>query len=260
MMESRSETRSIISLRELLYGVGGKVVLRRLNLDVRHGETVAVMGLSGSGKSTLLKCAAGLLRPSGGQVSVDGIDITRLTEDQMTPVRRRIGFVFQYSALFDSLTVFENVAFGPRRHRRMTGGDLRDLVAQKLALVGLPGVEDRYPSELSGGMQKRAALARALALDPDILLYDEPTSGLDPIMAAAIDDLIICMRNELGVTSVLVSHDLGSVFRVASRVAMLHDGKIIAEGSPDEMRHSENEIVRQFVEGRSSGPIKPGIG
>ena len=236
----------------------GKNILRRLNLEVSKGETVAVMGISGSGKSTLLKCLSGLLKPTAGRVLIDGKDITPLTEDQMSPIRRRIGMVFQYSALFDSLTIFDNVAFGLRRHTRLTDARLREVVRQKLALVGLPGVEERYPSELSGGMQKRAALARALALDPDILLYDEPTSGLDPIMATAIDELITGMRDELSVTTVLVSHDVASIFRVASRAAMLHQGRIIAEGTPEEIRQTDNETVRQFIEGQCTGPIRPG--
>ena len=250
----------MISVQQLSYYVPGKVVLRRLDLEVAKGETVAVMGLSGSGKSTLLKCLAGLLRPRSGRILIEDTDITAMTEDQMIPIRRRIGLVFQYSALFDSLTIFENVAFSLRRHRRLPPARLRETVMEKLAIVGLPGVEDKYPSQLSGGMQKRAALARALALDPDVLLYDEPTAGLDPIMSAAIDELIVRMREDLSVTSVLVSHDISSIFRVASRAAMLHDGRIIAEGAPDEIRRSDNKIVRQFVEGRSAGPIQPGAG
>ena len=248
----------MISVEQLSYSVPGRIVLRRLNLEVGKGETVGVMGLSGSGKSTLLKCIAGLLIPTSGRIVVDGTEITALSEDRIIPVRRRIGLVFQYSALFDSLTVFDNVAFGLRRHRKLRAAALREAVTEKLALVGLPGVEERYPSELSGGMQKRAALARALALDPDILLYDEPTSGLDPVVAAVINELIVRMRNELSVTSVLVSHDIDSVFGVASRVAMLHHGRIIAEGTPEEMRACDNRIVSQFVHGRTEGPIQPG--
>ncbi len=249
---------AMIKVYHLIYNVPGKTVLKRLDLQVTKGETLAVMGLSGSGKSTLLKCLAGLIRPNQGHILMDGIDITCLSEDQMTSIRRRVGLVFQYSALFDSLTVFENVAFGLRRHKKLSVAELKRTVEEKLALVGLPGVEGKYPSELSGGMQKRVSLARALALDPDILLYDEPTSGLDPIMAASIDELIIRLRDQLTVTSVLVSHDIDSIFRVASRVAMLHDGKIIAEGSPEDIKNSDNEIVRQFVQGKTIGPIQPG--
>ena len=234
-------------------------MLRRLDLAVERGETVAVMGMSGVGKSTLLKCIAGLVRPTSGQVLIGSVDIARMPEGSLRNVRRTMGMVFQYAALFDSLTVFENVAFGLRRHTRMSEVEIRDAVAEKLSKVGLAGAEDLMPSELSGGMQKRAGLARALALDPQILLYDEPTSGLDPVTGASIDELIIRMRDDLCVTSVVVSHDIASITRVADRVAMLYQGRIVAVGTPDEMRNSENEIVRQFMEGNTEGSLKPGI-
>jgi len=249
----------LIELHELSYRVGGKTVLRRLDLAVQKSETVAVMGMSGVGKSTLLKCIAGLLRPTAGQVVIDGEDISRMPETRLRDVRRRMGMVFQYAALFDSLSVYENVAFGLRRHTRMTEREIARAVAEKLAMVGMSDTESMMPSELSGGMQKRIGLARALALDPQILLYDEPTTGLDPVTGAAIDELIIRMRDELGVTSVVVSHDIASITRVADRLAMLHQGKIIAAGTPDEMRNSENEVVRQFMQGRTEGPLRPGI-
>jgi len=244
---------------ELSYRIGGKTVLRRLDLSVERGETVAVMGMSGAGKSTLLKCAAGLLRPTGGQVLIEGVDISRMPELQLRSIRRKIGMVFQNAALFDSLTVFENVAFGLRRHTRLTEAEIADVVAEKLAMVGMPGTENLMPAQLSGGMAKRVGLARALALGPTILLYDEPTGGLDPVSAATIDELIIRMRDELGVTSLVVSHDIASITRVSTRIAMLHQGKIIAIGTPEEMRASENEAVRQFMEGRTQGPLQPGI-
>jgi phospholipid/cholesterol/gamma-HCH transport system ATP-binding protein len=249
----------LITLLGLSYRIGGRTILRRLDLAVERGETVAVMGMSGVGKSTLLKCVAGLVRPTSGQVIIGSVDIARMPEGSLRNVRQIMGMVFQYAALFDSLTVFENVAFGLRRHLRMGEAEIRDAVAERLSKVGLAGAEDLMPSELSGGMQKRVGLARALALDPQILLYDEPTSGLDPVTGAAIDELIIRMRDDLCVTSVIVSHDIASITRVADRVAMLHQGRIIAVGTPDEMRTSDNAIVRQFMEGNTEGPLKPGI-
>ncbi len=219
---------------------------------------MAVMGMSGAGKSTLLKCMGGLLRPTGGQLLIDGIDIARMNESQLDDVRRRIGMVFQYAALFDSLDVYENVAFGLRRHTNLKESEIADLVQERLAMVGLADTQRKMPSELSGGMQKRVGLARALALNPDIVLYDEPTAGLDPITAATIADLIVKTRDELGVTSVLVTHDIQSIIRVASRIAMIHRGRIIASGSVEEMEQCEDATVRQFMDGDTQGPIKIG--
>lgn len=230
--------------------------MRRVDLDVNKGETMAVMGMSGAGKSTLLKCIGGLLRPTAGQMLIDGTDIARIPESDLDRVRRRIGMVFQYAALFDSLTVYENVAFGLRRHTRMTEAEIREAVAHRLSVVGLPRTQNLYPSQLSGGMQKRVGLARALALEPEILLYDEPTAGLDPITAAAIAELIVKARDEIGVTSVLVSHDIPSIRRVASRIAMIHKGKIIATGTVEEMDNYPDPAVRQFMDGSTQGPIR----
>lgn len=219
---------------------------------------MAVMGMSGAGKSTLLKCMGGLLRPTGGQLLIDGTDIARMNESQLDDVRRRIGMVFQYAALFDSLDVYENVAFGLRRHTNLKESEIADLVQERLAMVGLADTQRKMPSELSGGMQKRVGLARALALNPDIVLYDEPTAGLDPITAATIADLIVKTRDELGVTSVLVTHDIQSIIRVASRIAMIHRGRIIASGNVEEMEQCEDATVRQFMDGDTQGPIKIG--
>jgi len=214
------------------------------------------MGMSGVGKSTLLKCTAGLIPVTSGEVMIGGVNIVGLREWRLREVRRKIGMVFQYAALFDSLSVFENVAFGLRRHRRMSEEDLRAVVAEKLSLVGLSGTQELMPSQLSGGMQKRVGLARALALDPPILLYDEPTSGLDPITAATIAELIVGMRDRLGVTSVVVTHDLALIRGVANRLGMLHRGKITAVGTWDEMQSSDDPVIKQFMRGSTEGPIK----
>ncbi|MCX8052526.1 MAG: ABC transporter ATP-binding protein [Armatimonadetes bacterium] len=241
---------------QLSYRVGNKTILNYLDLAVEKGETLAVMGMSGAGKSTLLKCIGGLIRPTFGAVEIDGVDITRMKESELDAVRVKIGMVFQYAALFDSLNVYENVSFGLRRHKLMSEEEIAEVVRTRLAIVGLPRTENLMPAQLSGGMQKRVGLARALALDPEIVLYDEPTAGLDPITSAAIADLIVKTRNELGVTSMLVTHDIATIKRVASRVAMLHSGKIVAVGTVEEMEDHPNPIVRQFITGSGEGPIR----
>lgn len=246
----------MIEARQLSYRIGGNSILRRLDLIVEKGETVAVMGMSGAGKSTLLKCIAGLQSPTGGQLFVDGTDIARMPENELNGIRSRIGMVFQYAALFDSLNVYENVCFGLKRHQRISEMEVREVVQAKLSMVGLPRTEELMPSELSGGMQKRVGLARALAMNPDILLYDEPTAGLDPITSATIADLIMKTREEVGATSVVVSHDLAAIKRVASKIAMLHRGKIVALGTVEKMENSDNPVVRQFMTGSTDGPIQ----
>jgi len=246
----------VITALQLSYRVGGKTILSHLDLAVEKGETLAVMGISGAGKSTLLKCIGGLLRPTLGQVQIDGIDIACMKEADLDTVRIKIGMVFQYAALFDSLNVYDNVSFGLRRHRRMTEAEIAEVVKARLAIVGLPRTQKLMPSQLSGGMQKRVGLARALALDPQIVLYDEPTTGLDPITSATIAELIVKARDELGVTSLLVSHDIPTIKRVASRIAMLHGGRIVAIGTPQEMESHPNPMVKQFMTGSSEGPIQ----
>lgn len=246
----------MITALQLSYRVSGKSILRRLDLQVEKGETLAVMGMSGAGKSTLLKCIGGLLRPTGGQVMINSTDIARMPEKHLDTVRRRIGMVFQYAALFDSLNVYDNVSFGLRRHARLPEQQIAEAVNAKLSMVGLPRTEKLMPSELSGGMQKRVGLARALAMEPDILLYDEPTAGLDPITSATIAELIVKTRDDLGVTSVVVSHDVATIKRVANRIAMLHRGKIIAVGTAEEMENSDDPAVRQFMSGSTEGPIQ----
>jgi len=245
-----------VRLREVRFSVSGREILSGVSLDVEPGEILAIMGLSGGGKTTLLKCMGALVRPSAGEITIGEVEIARLSESELYPVRRTIGMVFQYAALFDSLTVFENVAFGLRHHGVRDEGKIRDVVAEKLGAVGMEGVESLLPAELSGGMRKRVGLARALATGPEVLLYDEPTSGLDPVVAGLIDHLIVDVRDRLGVTSIVVSHTISSIFAIADRVAMLHDGRLIAVGSVEEIRNSTDARVRQFVEGRADGPIR----
>lgn len=246
----------MIDVLQLSYRISGQSILRRLDLHIDKGETVAVMGMSGAGKSTLLKCIAGLLSPTGGQLFIDGTDIARMPEKNLDVIRKRIGMVFQYAALFDSLNIYDNVSFGLRRHNHISEERIAEIVEAKLSMVGLSGIMNKMPSELSGGMQKRVGLARALAMEPDILLYDEPTAGLDPITSATIADLIVKTRNEVGVTSVVVSHDIPTIKRVANRIAMIHRGRIIAIGTVEEMEQTDNAIVRQFMSGSSEGPIQ----
>lgn len=246
----------MITALQLSYRISGKSILRRLDLNVEKGETLAVMGMSGAGKSTLLKCIGGLQRPTGGQVLIEGVDIARMPEKDLDTVRCKMGLVFQYAALFDSLNVYENVSFGLRRHNRLPEQQIAEVVKAKLSLVGLPRTEEMMPSELSGGMQKRVGLARALAMEPGILLYDEPTAGLDPISSATIAELIVKTRDEVGVTSIVVSHDIPTIKRVANRIAMLHRGRIIAIGTTEEMENSDDPAVKQFMSGSTEGPIQ----
>jgi len=248
----------VITVRQLSYRIDGKTVLSDVNLHVRRGDTVSVMGVSGSGKTTLLKIVAGLIRPVAGQVFIDTADITELPEEELNRIRHRLGVVFQYGALFDSLTVYDNVAFALMRHTHLSRAEIDDIVEQKLALVGLPGAQNLMPAQLSGGMQKRVGLARAIAMNPEILFYDEPTSGLDPVMTTVIGDLIVDMRDKLGVTSVVVSHDIQNILRISDRIAMLHGGCIVAYGTPDEIRESTDDRVQQFIKGLAEGPIQPG--
>jgi len=254
--ETERHEPSWIEARDLRYQIGGKQVLKGVTLGVPPGEILCVMGMSGCGKTTLLHCVGGLTAPTSGEIRIGDDQIVGMRENALNRVRERMGMVFQYAALFDSLTVFENVAFGLRRRRHLPIGEIRQIVAEKLALVGLPGTEALYPSQLSGGMAKRVGLARAIAMSPEILLYDEPTSGLDPVVASVIDELIMQMRDKLGVTSIVVSHSITSIFRISDKVAMLHEGQVLATGTPEQVQASENPIVRQFIEGRSAGPIE----
>lgn len=244
-----------IRIEELRHRVSHKEVLKGVNLTVNAGEILCVMGMSGCGKTTLLHCVGGLTVPTSGEIWIGENQIVKMPEDDLNHVREGMGMVFQYAALFDSLSVFENVAFGLRRRRKLAESEIKSIVAEKLAIVGLPGIEKLMPSQLSGGMAKRVGLARSIALTPHILLYDEPTSGLDPVVASVVDELIMNMRDKLGVTSIVVSHNINSIFKVADRVAMLHDGEVLVSGSPEEVKQCANPIVQQFILGQSHGPI-----
>ena len=224
-------------------------VLNQLDLHIQAGQFVAVVGRSGGGKSTLLRLMIGLLKPDSGEIWVDGQEIAQLNEDGLNQIRRNMGMVFQYSALFDSMTVGDNVAFGIRQHTKMPEDQIAGVIKRTLRMVGLMGKENVMPSELSGGMKKRVSLARAIALNPKIVLYDEPTSGLDPVMSSTINRLIMSTQRILGVTAVVVTHDMDSAFTIADRIAMMYDEKIIEIATPDEFRQSENPLVRQFING-----------
>ena len=224
----------------------GKYALRDVTLTIKKGETLAVIGGSGSGKSTLLQLLVGLIRPDSGEIYIDGQEITHLSEKEMDKVRLNMGMVFQYSALFDSMTVGENVAFGLREHRNLPEEKIQRIIREKLALVGLSGVENKLPGELSGGMKKRVGLARAIAFEPDIIFYDEPSSGLDPITTAKIDELIVDMQKKLGVTSVVVTHDMASACRIADRIAMVYEGDLIAVDTVPRFQQIQDERVQAF--------------
>lgn len=241
---------AVISLRQLNITFGTHTVLDNIDLDVYKGETLAVLGPSGTGKSTVLRSMIGLLEPNGGQIFIQGEDVSGFDEDGWNRLRMKMGMVFQYSALFDFLTVGENVAFGLRQHTDKSNEEIQGIVTQMLDLVGLPDTQDLYPAELSGGMKKRVGLARAIAVNPEIVLYDEPTAGLDPIMSRNISRLIKKTQEQLHVTSVLVTHDMQSAFYAADRVAMLYEGHIVAIGTAEEMKNSTNPIVKAFIEGR----------
>ena len=239
----------MISLRQLTMAFGSKVVLDELNLEVYKGETLAVIGPSGSGKSTVIKVLTGLLAPTSGSVQIEGQETSGFDDDAWDELRCHMGVVFQYSALFDFLSVGENVAFGLRRHFKLPEEEIQRRVAALLEMVGMPGTQSMMPAELSGGMKKRVGLARALAMQPQVVFYDEPTSGLDPVMTMTISRLIRKTQQTLGVTSVLVTHDMESAYFAADRIAMLYKGKIVQVGTPDEIKRSRNPIVRAFVNG-----------
>jgi len=236
---------------------GKNHVLRGLDLEINDGETLTIIGGSGSGKSVLIKHMVGLLKPDRGQLFVDGRDITDMQEDELFGIQRRFGYLFQGGALFDSLTVGENIAFGLHNLRPDLARHWKDVVAEKLMLVGLsPEIADMKPAELSGGMKKRVGLARAIAYEANYILYDEPTTGLDPIMSDVINDLILGLQKRLKVTSVVVTHDMKSAYKVSDRIAMLYKGNIVTIGTPDKIKNTTDPLVKQFITGSSRGPIQ----
>lgn len=245
----------MIEITNLHKKFGDSEVLRGVDLTVHQGESLTVIGGSGSGKSVLMKHIIGLLFPDKGQVSIDGKVVNRLDEVGLNEIRKKFGMLFQGAALFDSLTVWENVGFALAQHTKLSAKEIRERATQKLALVGLKGIEDKMPADLSGGMKKRVGLARAIAMDPAIILYDEPTTGLDPISADAINDLIVDLRKKLGGTSVSITHDMQSAYKISDRIAMLYKGQIQETGTPDEIKGTSNPIVRQFITGSAVGPI-----
>jgi len=234
-----------------------KRILSGLNLEIETGKITTIIGRSGCGKSVMLKHIVGLLRPDDGKVFIEGEDISEMTPQELSKIRKKMGLVFQNGALFDSLSVEENISLGLREHTDMSAVEISKKVARFLEMVGLPGIEKYRPSELSGGMKKRISLARALSMDPKYVLYDEPTTGLDPIMSAIIDELIINLNEQLKITSIVVTHDMGSVYEISNRVAMLHYGVVRFIGSVNDLKTTDDDVVRQFIEGNVKGPIKP---
>jgi len=246
----------MIRVVDLHKSFGEKRVLQGVNFRLKHGETLVIIGQSGCGKSVLLKHIIGLLKPDRGKIFVDGVDITHLKNGELHKITRKFGMLFQGTALFDSMTVAQNVSFGLERYTDFSKEEIEELVKENLAKVGLRGIEDLMPYELSGGMRKRVGLARAIAYDPDIILYDEPSTGIDPIRADAINDLIIRMKKELKVAALIITHEMISAYKVADRIGMLYEGKIIEIGTPEEIKDSKNPVVQQFIHGRAEGPIK----
>lgn len=248
----------MIELKNINKTFNSHKVMDNLNLTINTGESMVIIGRSGCGKSVLLKHIIGLMRPDSGTVLIDGTDITRLSHKELNKVRMNFGMLFQGAALFDSLTVLENVGFQLLEYTNMSLEEIEHRVAECLKLVGLSGVEDTKPAELSGGMKKRVGLARAICMSPKIILFDEPTTGLDPIMGDIINDLIRHLHETLGVTSITVTHDMKSAYKIADRIAMLYDKKIIALGTPDEIKNSTDGVVQQFINGDANGPISIG--
>ncbi|WNK01541.1 ATP-binding cassette domain-containing protein [Thalassospiraceae bacterium LMO-JJ14] len=239
---------------------GRKVVLDHVDLDIGKGESVVIIGGSGTGKSVTIKCMLGLMKPDSGSITIDGREVTTMSPGEREGINRQVGMLFQAAALFDSLPVWENVAFGLLARNQCKRADARDIAAEKLRLVGLaPDVLDLSPSELSGGMQKRVGLARAIATEPEIIFFDEPTTGLDPIMADVINNLIVHVNQTVGATAVTITHDMASARKIGDRIAMLYDGRIIWAGPTDAIDHSDNAYVDQFIHGRADGPIKMAV-
>jgi phospholipid/cholesterol/gamma-HCH transport system ATP-binding protein len=241
----------VIRLSDVYKSFGTKEVLRGFSIEVHEGETMVILGFSGAGKSVVIKHIVGLLRPDSGSIVVDDQEVTKLTRTELYEMRAHIGYVFQFAALFDSLSVRENVAMGLRKRGGMTPDEIAQRVAETLELVDLPGIENKFPAELSGGMRKRVGIARAVALRPKYILYDEPTTGLDPVTTAVIDDLMLRMQHKIGVTSIVITHDVKSAYRVGNRIAMLYEGVVRQVGTVEEIKHTRDPVVRQFIEGRA---------
>ena len=242
----------MIRLVDVYKAFGPKRVLEGFTLDVVEGETMVIIGYSGTGKSVAIKHIVGLLEPDSGTVEVDGFDVPHLSRRDLYQLRARIGYVFQFAALFDSFTIGENVAMGLRKQQSLDEGEIQERVREALDLVDLPNVENRYPAELSGGMRKRVGIARAIALRPKYILYDEPTTGLDPVTSAVIDQLMVRMRDRLGVTSIVITHDMRSAYTVGTRIAMLYQGRVRWVGTVDEIQRTSDPLVRQFIEGKAT--------
>jgi phospholipid/cholesterol/gamma-HCH transport system ATP-binding protein len=242
----------MIQLKDVYKSFGEKKVLQGFSLDVREGETMVIIGYSGTGKSVAIKHIVGLLEPDSGEVWVDNVRVDTLSRRDLVKLRSKIGYVFQFAALFDSLSIGENVAMGLRKQGELSSAEIAQRVEESLHIVDLEDVAQRFPAELSGGMRKRVGIARAVALRPKYILYDEPTTGLDPVTSAVIDELMVRMRDQLGVTGIVITHDMRSAYRVGTRIAMLYEGRVRQVGTVEEIQHTDDPIVRQFIEGRPS--------
>ena len=254
-MNATTPTLPLVELRDLSFGYGDRVILKNLSFKVPRGQVTALMGVSGGGKTTVLRLIGGQIRASAGQLLFDGQDITPMHQAQLYAARRRMGMLFQFGALFTDMSVFDNVAFPLREHTALSEDLIRDIVLMKLDAVGLRGARDMKPSEISGGMSRRVALARAIALDPDLIMYDEPFAGLDPISLGTAARLIRRLNDSLGITSVVVSHDVTETFEIADHVVILANGGVAAQGTPAELRASTDPLIHQFVHALSDGPV-----
>ncbi len=245
----------IIRVEKLKNYLSGKWVHKNVNLEINKGETMVIIGGSGAGKSVLLKNICKLMIPTSGEIYMYNNPLSKMNYNELQELRLKLGYVFQGAALFDSMTLYENVGFGLRRHTKLSTKEIYKIVDEKLELVGLSGMGETFPAELSGGMQKRAGIARAIAEEPEIVFYDEPTTGIDSILSDIINDLILKLQEELNITSIVVTHEMKSAYKVGDRIAMLYNGEIIGNGTPDEIVNSDNEYIRQFVTGSSEGPL-----
>ncbi len=252
---SSSAERPLVELRDISLAFGEKEILKNVSLVAGRRERIVLLGQSGGGKSTILRLILGILAPTGGTVKFNGADVTRMRRRRLNKMRQKIGMVYQYSALISSLSVRDNLALPLEELTDKTRAEIDELVELKLEMVGMADAKDKMPSELSGGMRKRIGLARGIMMDPELILYDEPSAGLDPVISAVIDELIIELSEKIGATSIIVTHELESAFKIATRVAMLYKGEILAEGTPEEIRSSEDAVVTQFISGSTQGPI-----